>query len=131
MLDRRSPATRIRSARNATSAAPEAPADLKVDGPIVATVHATGFQIYTCQAGDAGKLSWKLKAPEATFSGSGIQGTPGRSRAPRLLTTPWRWAYSPVRSVARLGAQSEHRFSDQRCGVMDPRFSGYGELGPV
>jgi len=63
------------STKHATHAAPQAPDDLKVDGPVVATVHATGFQIYTCQAGDAGKLSWKLKAPEATFSGSGIQGT--------------------------------------------------------
>jgi hypothetical protein len=53
----------------------EAPADLKVDGPVVATVHATGFQIYTATADDAGKLSWKLKAPQATFSGDGLEGT--------------------------------------------------------
>jgi len=28
-------------------------------------VHASGSQIYTCQADDAGKYSWTLKAPEA------------------------------------------------------------------
>lgn len=53
----------------------EAPADLKVDGPVVASVHAKGFQIYTLVADDAGKLSWKLKAPDATFAGDGLEGT--------------------------------------------------------
>lgn len=28
-------------------------------------VHASGSQVYTCQADDAGKYSWTLKAPEA------------------------------------------------------------------
>jgi hypothetical protein len=59
----------------ATAAPPEAPADLKVDGPVIATVHAKGFQIYVCEADTAGKLSWKLKEPSATFSGDGIEGT--------------------------------------------------------
>ncbi len=56
-------------------AAPEAPADLKVNGPVIATVHAKGVQIYTAQPDDSGKLSWKFKAPDATFSGDDIEGT--------------------------------------------------------
>jgi Protein of unknown function (DUF3455) len=61
------------AAAGATS--PEAPADLKVDGPVIATVHAKGFQIYVCDADSGGKLTWKLKEPSATFSGDGIDGT--------------------------------------------------------
>jgi Protein of unknown function (DUF3455) len=51
-----------------------APPELQVDGPKVARVHATGFQVYTCQADAAGKLGWTLKAPDATFSGDGLAG---------------------------------------------------------
>lgn len=32
---------------------------------VVLFAHATGSQIYTCQAGAAGRFSWTLKAPEA------------------------------------------------------------------
>ena len=32
---------------------------------VVLSVHASGLQIYTCQAGADGKFSWTLKAPEA------------------------------------------------------------------
>ena len=37
------------------------PADL----PLVLITHASGSQIYTCQAGADGKLAWTLKAPDA------------------------------------------------------------------
>jgi hypothetical protein len=51
------------------------PEDLRVDGPIVAHVHATGFQVYTCTTDISGKLVWVLKAPDATFEGdNGIKG---------------------------------------------------------
>ena len=39
------------------------PKELDVQGLRVATVHATGFQIYTWDS------AWKLKAPDATFTG--------------------------------------------------------------
>jgi hypothetical protein len=39
------------------------PPELAVKGPQVAKVHATGVQIYTWDS------EWKLKAPEATFTG--------------------------------------------------------------
>src|SRR5678816_4319150 len=39
------------------------PSELAVKGPQVAKVHATGVQIYTWDS------EWKLKAPEATFTG--------------------------------------------------------------
>lgn len=52
---------------------------LRVIGPVVARVHAKGFQIYTCQPDAAGKLAWKLKAPDATFEGQG--GLKGRHYA--------------------------------------------------
>lgn len=32
---------------------------------LILHAHATGFQIYTCQAATDGKLSWVLKAPDA------------------------------------------------------------------
>lgn len=38
-----------------------APADEKV----ILLAHATGSQVYTCQAGSNGKYAWMLKAPEA------------------------------------------------------------------
>lgn len=51
------------------------PATIRVDGPVVTCVHATGFQVYTCQAGADGKLAWVLKAPEAEFTGEdGLKG---------------------------------------------------------
>ena len=43
------------------------PKELDVEGPRVATVHATGYQVYTWDS------AWKLKAPDATFTG-GITG---------------------------------------------------------
>ena len=44
------------------------PADLEVNGPRVAKVHAAGYQVYTWDS------AWKLKAPDATFTGD-ITGT--------------------------------------------------------
>ncbi|MDB5171984.1 MAG: hypothetical protein JWN51_757 [Phycisphaerales bacterium] len=62
----------------ATEAAPVVrgvPANLRVDGPEILAVHAQGAQIYTCQPDAAGKLAWKLKAPDATFTGgAGVKG---------------------------------------------------------
>jgi len=49
---------------------------IRADGPIIAKVHATGFQVYICKA-DAvsGQLAWTLKAPDATFEGAnGLKG---------------------------------------------------------
>jgi hypothetical protein len=43
------------------------PEDLRVEGPRLAIVHASGFQVYTCSADATGKLAWTLKAPDATF----------------------------------------------------------------
>lgn len=37
---------------------------------LVLQVKASGFQIYTCQAGTDGKLNWTLKAPEAELHDS-------------------------------------------------------------
>jgi Protein of unknown function (DUF3455) len=62
-------------ANSSSSHPPQAPADLQVNGPLIATVHAKGVQIYTAQPDDSGKLAWKLKAPDATFTGDGIEGT--------------------------------------------------------
>ena len=45
----------------------DVPDDLRVNGRIVAAVHATGFQVYTAKADATGKLAWTLKAPDATF----------------------------------------------------------------
>ena len=45
----------------------------------VLQVHASGFQIYTCQAGADGKLSWTLKAPDAELRDS--QGVIGHHSA--------------------------------------------------
>lgn len=51
------------------------PEDLRVDGPLVGVVHATGFQVYRCEAVATGKLAWTLKAPDATFeNSSGLKG---------------------------------------------------------
>ncbi len=54
---------------------PTIPAKLRVDGPRIAWVHAKGVQIYVCSADASGKLSWTLKAPEATFEDeNGLHG---------------------------------------------------------
>jgi len=51
------------------------PRDIAVEGPVVATVHATGFQVYTCAADSTGVLAWKLKGPDATFENeAGLKG---------------------------------------------------------
>ena len=49
---------------------PEVPESLKAPAgeEIVLQVHATGSQIYICQASADQKLSWTLKAPEAKLS---------------------------------------------------------------
>jgi Protein of unknown function (DUF3455) len=47
------------------------PDDIAVSGPEIARTRATGDQIYTWQAESK---TWKLKAPEATFGGGGVQG---------------------------------------------------------
>lgn len=53
----------------------DVPADLQVSGPVLAAVHATGFQVYTLKADTNGKLAWALKAPDATFdNGAGLTG---------------------------------------------------------
>jgi hypothetical protein len=47
--------------------APDAPDTIQAPAgeQVVLFAHATGSQIYTCQAGAAGTYSWTLKAPEA------------------------------------------------------------------
>ncbi len=53
----------------------EIPPDLQVEGPRLATVHASGFQVYTCAADVQGKRVWTLKAPDATFdNAAGLKG---------------------------------------------------------
>lgn len=49
---------------------PEVPENIKAPAgeAIVLQVHATGSQIYTCQASADQKLSWVLKAPEAKLT---------------------------------------------------------------
>jgi hypothetical protein len=48
-------------------AAPDVPDSIQVPAgeEVVLYAHATGSQIYTCQAAADGKFSWTLKAPEA------------------------------------------------------------------
>jgi hypothetical protein len=59
----------------AAAAVADVPKELAVTGPVIARVHATGFQVYTVQPDAAGKLAWKLKAPDATFHGDhGLSG---------------------------------------------------------
>jgi len=54
----------------------DVPEELRVDGPVIGAVHATGFQVYTWRADGAGKVGWTLKGPEATFDdGAGFKGT--------------------------------------------------------
>jgi hypothetical protein len=64
-------------AGSATSAAPTAdvPDNLRVEGTVIARVQAKGYQVYTCKADTSGKLSWTLKAPDATFQNdTGLTG---------------------------------------------------------
>jgi hypothetical protein len=51
---------------------PEVPENLKApaDEHVVLAAHATGVQIYVCQAGAEQKFSWVLKAPEAELTDS-------------------------------------------------------------
>jgi len=46
---------------------PEVPAAIQAPPgePVVLLAHASGSQIYTCQAGADGKFAWTLKAPDA------------------------------------------------------------------
>jgi hypothetical protein len=48
-------------------ARPDVPDKIKAPAgeEVVLVAHATGSQIYVCQAGTDGKLAWSLKAPEA------------------------------------------------------------------
>src|SRR5580692_6640273 len=47
--------------------APEVPAAVQAPPGehVILLAHASGSQIYTCQAGEEGKFSWTLKAPDA------------------------------------------------------------------
>lgn len=64
-------ATMLASAQTKDVPQKEVPPDVpdSIQSPtgeeVVLLAHATGSQIYTCQAGADGKLSWTLKAPEA------------------------------------------------------------------
>ena len=51
---------------------PEVPESLKTPAgeQVVLAAHATGVQIYVCQAGAEQKFGWSLKAPEADLSDS-------------------------------------------------------------
>jgi Protein of unknown function (DUF3455) len=51
---------------------PEVPESLKApaDEQVVLVAHATGVQIYVCQAGADQKFAWVLKAPEAELADS-------------------------------------------------------------
>lgn len=50
------------------------PTDLQVSGSPLLTVHASGVQIYVMAPGPDGNPTWKLKAPDATFIGKGVEG---------------------------------------------------------
>jgi hypothetical protein len=52
----------------------EVPSDLRVHGSPMLAVHARGVQIYVLANGIDGAPAWKLKAPDATFNGHGIEG---------------------------------------------------------
>jgi hypothetical protein len=51
---------------------PEVPENLKApaDEQVILAAHATGVQIYVCQAGAEQKFGWVLKAPEAELADS-------------------------------------------------------------
>lgn len=50
------------------------PSDLQVHGSPLLAVHASGVQIYLFVQNADGTSAWKLKAPDATFNGNGMQG---------------------------------------------------------
>jgi hypothetical protein len=52
--------------------AADIPAKLRVEGPVVARVHAKGVQVYTSEAGKDGAITWGLAAPDAIFDGDCI-----------------------------------------------------------
>jgi hypothetical protein len=56
-------------------AAADAPAKLRVEGPVVARVHAKGVQVYTSEAGKDGAITWGSSAPDAIFDGGDCIGT--------------------------------------------------------
>jgi hypothetical protein len=55
------------SAFGQSIARPDVPEKIKAPAgeEVVLVAHATGSQIYVCQAGTDGKLAWSLKAPDA------------------------------------------------------------------
>ena len=57
----------VTSASGQTIATPNVPDKMKAPAgeEVVLLAHATGVQIYVCQAGTDGKFAWTLKAPDA------------------------------------------------------------------
>jgi hypothetical protein len=53
---------------------PPIPQDLLVTGLPILRVHATGVQIYVWATRPEGSGAWTLRAPDATFSGGGMEG---------------------------------------------------------
>lgn len=93
-------------------ARPDVPDKIKAPAgeEVVLQAHATGYQIYVCQAGADGKLAWSLKAPDAELhdeqgavigrhyagptwkdkDGSEVTGKAvGRADAPDSDSIPW------------------------------------------
>jgi hypothetical protein len=68
--------------------APPAPASLRVPSSqaLIAQLHATGLQIYQCQAtkSDTSRFDWALKQPEATLATKG-----GRSAGKHYAGPTW------------------------------------------
>src|SRR5271169_1427445 len=60
-------ASLLRLATAEKESRPDVPAALQASAgeEIVLLAHASGSQIYTCQAGADGKFTWTLKAPDA------------------------------------------------------------------
>jgi Protein of unknown function (DUF3455) len=60
------------AAQGQRPAPPEVPESLKAPAgeDVILAAHATGVQIYTCQAGADQKFAWVLKAPEAELTDS-------------------------------------------------------------
>jgi hypothetical protein len=61
------------------ASAPTVPGPLRVPAgqSLIKELHATGVQIYECQAakGDASRFEWSFKSPEAVLSAKGGRGT--------------------------------------------------------
>jgi len=56
----------LSAAASGQQAGPTGPDSIKAPaGNLILAAHATGSQIYTCQAGTDGKFAWTLKAPDA------------------------------------------------------------------